>query len=119
MWARTWKRHLRFRWSLLILLTLAVGSSIGIKVRHNWRENARRELAEAMWLGDVEAVRWCLDIDPMLVDCQFEYGTPLHEASWQQEYDVAKLLIARGADVNARNKDAWTPLHSAARGGLR
>jgi ankyrin repeat protein len=31
--------------------------------------------------------------------------------------DVAEMLIAKGADVNARNKGGWTALHLAARGG--
>lgn len=40
--------------------------------------------------------------------------TPLMLAALTGQTDVAKLLIARGADVN---KTGWTPLHYAASGG--
>jgi len=41
---------------------------------------------------------------------------PLHFASDRGTKEVAELLIARGADVNAKSEDGWTPLHSAAGG---
>ena len=40
--------------------------------------------------------------------------TPLHDAASKE---VAGLLIAKGADVDAKDKDNWTPLHKAAFGG--
>ena len=39
---------------------------------------------------------------------------PLHEASERGHKDMAELLLAKGADVNAKNKYGWTPLHRAA-----
>ena len=42
--------------------------------------------------------------------------TPLHDAASKE---VAGLLIAKGADVDAKDKDNWTPLHKAAFGGHR
>ena len=41
-------------------------------------------------------------------------GTPLHLAAIFSHYEIAKLLISKGADVNARNDDGFTPLHQAA-----
>jgi ankyrin repeat protein len=35
------------------------------------------------------------------------------------EWDIAKLLIIRGADVDAETEDKWTPLHFAAQKGQR
>merc|ERR1719204_2639476 len=40
--------------------------------------------------------------------------TPLHWAARQDSVDVARLLISRGAKVNAKEEYGRTPLHSAA-----
>jgi ankyrin repeat protein len=46
------------------------------------------------------------------------YGTPLHATLFEQGHiEIAKLLIERGADVNALSDDKWTPLHFASRFG--
>ncbi len=43
-----------------------------------------------------------------------EYGwTPLLTAVNNRNYQVAQLLIERGADVNPANKGGWTPLYLA------
>jgi ankyrin repeat protein len=38
-------------------------------------------------------------------------ATPLHWSVWNTNYQVAKILITAGADVNARDRDQETPLH--------
>jgi ankyrin repeat protein len=45
--------------------------------------------------------------------------TPLMHAILDDKADLAliKLLITRGADVNAADREQWTPLHFAARDG--
>ena len=40
----------------------------------------------------------------------------MHRAAYRVHKEIAELLIAEGADVNAKNVDGWTPLHSAAAG---
>jgi ankyrin repeat protein/peroxiredoxin len=41
-------------------------------------------------------------------------GTPLHDAAWAGEKDVAAYLISKGAEVNARHTEGGsTPLHYA------
>jgi hypothetical protein len=41
----------------------------------------------------------------------------LHSAAGGGHEEVAELLLAKGADVNAKNNDGFTPLHSAAAQG--
>jgi ankyrin repeat protein len=43
--------------------------------------------------------------------------TPLHAAAWKDFLDVARLLIEKGAEVDARDEDGGTPLHTAAEEG--
>jgi ankyrin repeat protein len=42
---------------------------------------------------------------------------PLHSAAAGDHLDICKALIARGADVNARQEGGFTPLMSAAQNG--
>ena len=42
---------------------------------------------------------------------------PLHSAVAQRRLDIARRLIAHGADVNAVQADDFTPLHGAAQNG--
>ncbi|CAF0977100.1 unnamed protein product [Didymodactylos carnosus] len=40
--------------------------------------------------------------------------TPIHQCSIDNSQELLLLLIKFGGDVNARDKDLWTPLHAAA-----
>ena len=46
-------------------------------------------------------------------------GTPLHYAARYGHKDVAELLLAEGADVNAKDDFAHTPLHHAAQAPIQ
>ncbi len=39
--------------------------------------------------------------------------TPLHFSAGQGDYEITKLLLLHGADVNAKDKENTTPLHEA------
>lgn len=77
-------------------------------------------LFEASAVGLSDRVLEHLDGDPALVNAYSHDGwTPLHLASFFGHEQVAKLLLARGADVNARSRSTRfarenTPLHAAA-----
>lgn len=94
---------------------------------------ANAEASDIFWAcayGDVTAVLRFLEADGSLVRARRPAGhgsaaarvgsTPLHEAAVRGEVEIGRLLIERGADVNARsgNNDA-TPLHAAAACGHR
>lgn len=77
-------------------------------------------LHEAAALGDAERARAAIEAEPGLVRAYSHDGwTPLHLAAFFGHAEVARLLLDRGADVNARSQSdrfarANTPLHAAA-----
>jgi ankyrin repeat protein len=77
------------------------------------------EIHDAATFGQLEKVKALLQDNPDLVFSRDNSGghngvTPLHVAA---NKDVAELLLAYKADVNATNNSNETPLHLAAMGG--
>lgn len=75
---------------------------------------------EAAALGDVERLREVLDVDPGHLSRFSDDGwTPLHLACFFGRREATRLLLARGAPVEAtsRNATANRPLHAALAGG--
>ena len=77
-----------------------------------------KEIIKAAKSGDAARVSALLSADPSLLHAEDQDGsTPLHCAAWKGWPEVAKVLLAHGADVHRQNKNAhWggTPLHAAA-----
>ena len=75
---------------------------------------ATSEIHEAVKKGDVQAVKALLAKDPKLVVFKDKNGeTPLHEAARRGRKEIAALLIANKADLNAHNNRVYwdsTPL---------
>ena len=66
-------------------------------------------------LGQVDQVKTFLNKDPSLANSKDNNGfAPLHWAAGGGSRDVTAVLLAKGADVNARAGDGTTPLHTAA-----
>jgi ankyrin repeat protein len=80
--------------------------------------NVLREIHDAARDGDFGKVQTLVKGNPGLVFNKDKGGfTPLHWAASSGHKDVAELLLAHGADVNAKNNNDWTPLYYAVSGG--
>jgi ankyrin repeat protein len=81
-----------------------------------------QQLINAVHAGDLEAIRKILDTHPELVNASTDLPRNerpsdtltmrlIHLAIAEAKIDVLRLLIERGADLNARNADGRLPLH--------
>jgi ankyrin repeat protein len=68
--------------------------------------------------GDIEAVKQHLAAGVDVNAKDDDGGTPMYWAAVNGRKEIVELLIAKGADVNAKSKRG-TPLHFAAKGGHR
>jgi Ankyrin repeats (many copies)/Ankyrin repeat len=87
------------------------------------------DLLAAVAVGDSVAVRASLEIAPELATAGldrrdehyiagclaqvYEGDTALHAAAFAYDGEIARELVARGADVRARNRRGAEPLHAA------
>jgi uncharacterized protein len=75
------------------------------------------EIHTAVDEGDLAGVQAILELDPIQVHARLseeDADQPLHWATLIDRPDIATILIAAGADVNARGHRGLTPLHFAA-----
>lgn len=78
------------------------------------------KFAVAIERDDLDAVKALLD-SGLSADTPIDYGenswTPLMKAAWDGTTEIARLLVARGADVNAASGDGTTALLQAGSNG--
>jgi TonB family protein len=69
------------------------------------------EIHNAARRGDLQKVKSLLTENPELISSKWYGSMPLHEAAANGHKDVVELLLAKGADVNAKDRNASaTPL---------
>lgn len=80
------------------------------------RVDARDALSNAIARGDLDEVKQRLGNRPRRINDRRPAtgSTPLSDAAFQGDLETVKLLLDRGADVNAKNRDGNTPLIVAA-----
>lgn len=91
----------------------------GGPIRSGAEHEAVQGIASAAQSGDVDALRQRLDARPDLINALagrgFPKATALHLAALRNQHEAARLLIERGADLDAREfPDNAAPLHFAA-----
>ncbi len=78
------------------------------------------DMFQAFREGDLGTITAMLKGNPDLVFCKDDNGyTPLHMAAQYGHKDLAKWLLTRKAEVNAKSNENATPLHAAAAGGYK
>lgn len=101
-------------WSTVAVLVLVVVAPM--TWNHFQIPAPDRNLMSAVKDGNVDAVRGALSRGGNPNRHYRSGKTPLHVAAWDDEVDIARLLIRGGANVNSRDHEAGeTPLHTAAR----
>merc|ERR1712166_1366960 len=74
------------------------------------------DIFDAVETGNTADVLLLITIYPEKVNMAGGYGyTPLHQAAANNQCDVARMLIAAGASVNATDRDGATPLRECQR----
>ena len=72
------------------------------------------DIHEAARTGNIEAVKQHLDAETNVDVMSIIFKeTPLHIATREGHKEIVELLIAKGADVNAKDVDGKTPLDKA------
>ena len=85
----------------LLLITIAALVLVGC---------GEPSIHDAAWDGNIDAVKKHLDAGVDVNEDDY-LGTPLQVAARRGHNAAVKLLIAEGADVNAKGADGeWTPL---------
>lgn len=77
-------------------------------------KNLEKSIFRATYKGEASRVAMLLLLNRRMVDARDALqSTPLHHAVMYRRIDVARMLLNKGADVDAKNHDGNGPLHFA------
>jgi ankyrin repeat protein len=94
------------------------GAFFFVFIRYMRGSGRKRVIMMACQWGDASEVRQLIREYPWLAEAPDANGiTPLHVASMWGHESIVRMLIDRGAKVNAQNRAGMTPLHSASMAG--
>jgi ankyrin repeat protein len=119
---RTHRDDSRFTMKLQLIAIVAAVLVVGCATTQQPKPPTAKAPAisihEAVGTGNIEAVKKHLAAG---TDVNANDGgwTPLWYAADEGHKEIVELLIAKGADVNAKNKGDVTPLYGAARSGRK
>jgi hypothetical protein len=81
--------------------------SLGARIDINYPSNNMNSLHFAILVGHQGIVKVLIDIATVSI---INLNTPLHLAIMEESFTIVKLLIENGANINAKNKEGYTPL---------
>jgi ankyrin repeat protein len=97
-----------------LMLATTVGNGEVLKPLHDAGAPLDRTLVAAVRVGKLDAVRALLDIGAKIDEPDGSDTTPLDRAVLANELEIARLLIAHGANVNYVSQNGMRPLLYAA-----
>ncbi len=95
----------------LLLTTIAAAVLVGCG--RNLNESSELNIEDAVRSANLDAVQKAIDAGVDVNTKYHEGWTGLHWASYLGDKEIAELLIAKDADINAKSNDGRTPLDRA------